>query len=116
MVLLQPDPFLNELTNMYEQTKEKGSVWVTLKRSSMKCKAKRKKLENSGEIIDYRCLVRATNSKRTISTALSAKDYLRFQASYATILKAHMNALKKRERKDKKKNTEGDKKQADLKK
>ncbi|PKA54627.1 Signal recognition particle 14 kDa protein [Apostasia shenzhenica] len=116
MVLLQPDPFLNELTNMYERTKEKGSVWVTLKRSSMKCKAKRKKLENSGEIIDYRCLVRATDSKRTISTVLSAKDYLRFQASYATILKAHMNALKKRERKDKKKNTEGDKKQADLKK
>lgn len=34
------------------------------------------------------------------------KDHHRFQASYATILKAHMSALKKRERKDKKKAAE----------
>lgn len=31
-VLLQPDPFLNELTNMFEKSTEKGSVWVTFKR------------------------------------------------------------------------------------
>lgn len=30
-VRLQPDPFLNELTSMFERTTEKGSVWVTLK-------------------------------------------------------------------------------------
>lgn len=113
MVLLQPDPFLNELTNMYERTKEKGSVWVTFKRSSMKSKVKRKKMESDGEVIEYRCIVRATDSKKTISTSLSAKDYLRFQGSYATVLKAHMNALKKRERKDKKKAAEGEKKPAD---
>lgn len=47
---------------------------------------------------------------------LSAKDHLRFQASYATVLRAHMHALKKRERKDKKKTTESDKKQGDVKK
>lgn len=35
---------------------------------------------------------------------------MRFQASYATILKAHMTALKKRERKDKKKAAETDRK------
>lgn len=34
---------------------------------------------------------------------VGAKDHLRFQASYATILKAHMTALKKRGRKQKKK-------------
>ncbi|KAK8966448.1 Signal recognition particle 14 kDa protein [Platanthera guangdongensis] len=113
MVLLLPDPFLNELTNMYEKTKEKGSVWVTFKRSSMKSKVKRKKMESNGEVIEYKCLVRATDSKKTISTSLSAKDYLRFQASYATVLKAHMNALKKRERKDRKKSGEGEKKPAD---
>lgn len=39
------------------------------------------------------------------------KDHQRFQASYATILKAHMTALKKRERKDKKKAAETDKKE-----
>ncbi|CAK7322525.1 unnamed protein product [Dovyalis caffra] len=45
---------------------------------------------------------------------VGAKDHQRFQASYATILKAHMTALKKRERKDKKKAAEGDKKEGGL--
>lgn len=102
MVLLQPDPFLSELTNMYERTVEKGSVWVTLKRSSMKCKAAVNKLKTKGEAVEYRCLVRATDGKKTISTSLSAREHLKFQSSYATVLKAHMSALKKRERKDKK--------------
>lgn len=39
------------------------------------------------------------------------KDHQRFQASYATILKAHMTALKKRERKDKKKPAEAEKRE-----
>lgn len=39
------------------------------------------------------------------------KDHQRFQSSYATILKARMTALKKRERKDKRKATDSDKKQ-----
>ncbi|OAY81812.1 signal recognition particle 14 kDa protein [Ananas comosus] len=106
MVLLQPDPFLNELTSMYERNTEKGSVWVTLKRSSMKSKAKKNKMESSGENVEFRCLVRATDGKKTISTSLSAKDHQKFQASYALILKTHMSALKKRERKDKKKAAE----------
>ncbi|GER29057.1 signal recognition particle 14 kDa protein [Striga asiatica] len=33
-ICLQPDPFLNELTNMFERTREKGSEWVTLKHCS----------------------------------------------------------------------------------
>ncbi|XP_043690606.1 signal recognition particle 14 kDa protein isoform X1 [Telopea speciosissima] len=116
MVLLQPDPFLNELTSMYERSTEKGSVWVTLKRSSMKSKVKRNKMKSAGEAIEYRCLVRATDGKKTIATSVSAKDHQRFQASYATVLKAHMHALKKRERKDKKKAVEGDKKREGSKK
>ena len=39
------------------------------------------------------------------------KDHQRFQASYATILKAHMTAIKKRERKDKKKPAKADKRE-----
>jgi signal recognition particle subunit SRP14 len=40
---------------------------------------------------------------------VSLKEYLKFQASYATVLKAHMHALKKRERKDRKKAGEAEK-------
>ncbi|ONK72479.1 uncharacterized protein A4U43_C04F19860 [Asparagus officinalis] len=116
MVLLQPDPFLNELTSMYERTKEKGSVWVTLKRSSMKCKARINKMKTNEEAIEYRCLVRATDGKKTISTSLSAKEHQKFQSSYATVLKAHMSALKKRERKDKRKAAEGETKDGNSKK
>ncbi|KAK4594456.1 hypothetical protein RGQ29_018226 [Quercus rubra] len=116
MVLLQLDPFLNELTSMFEHSTEKGSVWVTLKRSSLKSKVQKNKMTTAGDVIEYRCLIRATDGKKTISTSVGAKDHQRFQASYATILKAHMTALKKRERKDKKKGAEGDKKEGGVKK
>ncbi|XVF84316.1 hypothetical protein PTKIN_Ptkin17bG0027000 [Pterospermum kingtungense] len=115
MVLLQPDPFLNELKSMFEHSTEKGSVWVTLKRSSLKSKVQRNKMKTAGQTIEYRCLIRATDGKKTISTSVGVKDHQRFQASYATILKAHMTALKKRERKDRKK-AAGDKKEGGSKK
>ncbi|KAL0377045.1 UNVERIFIED_CONTAM: Signal recognition particle protein [Sesamum calycinum] len=77
-VRLQPDPFLNELTNMFERTTEKGSVWVTLKHSSDKSKVQRNKMKTAGEKIEYRCLIRATDGKKTISTmvkCISLNDY-----------------------------------------
>ncbi|KAG8499196.1 hypothetical protein CXB51_005641 [Gossypium anomalum] len=134
MVLLQPDPFLNELTSMFERSTETGSVWRYLfllgcflyrifinafrfscSIASLKSKAQRNKMKTAEQPIEYRCLVRATNGKKTISTSVGAKDHQRFQASYATILKAHMTALKKRERKDRKKAAE-DKKEGGSKK
>jgi signal recognition particle subunit SRP14 len=45
-----------------------------------------------------RCLIRATDGKRKISAAVSAADYPKFQASYGLILRAQMDALKKREK------------------
>ncbi|CAH9090362.1 unnamed protein product [Cuscuta epithymum] len=116
MVRLQPDPFLNELTSMFERTMEKGSVWVTLKHSSDKSKAQRNKLKTSGEKIEYKCLIRATDGKKNISTMVGPKDHQRFQASYAILLKARMTALKKRERKDRKKAANLEKKQEGFKK
>lgn len=116
MVLLQLDPFLNELTSMFESSTEKGSIWVTLKRSSLKSTAQKNQMTTAGQPLDYRCLIRATDGKKTISTSVGVKDHQRFQASYATILKAHMTALKKRERKDKKKAAEADKKEGSAKK
>ncbi|XP_074292001.1 signal recognition particle 14 kDa protein-like [Silene latifolia] len=110
MPALNTDAFLNELTAMYERSTEKGSVWVTMKRSSLMAKVHRNKLKSSDQPIDYRCLIRATDGKKTISTSVGAKEHQRFQASYATILKAHMTSLKKRERKEKRKTADLDKK------
>ncbi|KAL4566486.1 hypothetical protein LXL04_030602 [Taraxacum kok-saghyz] len=111
MVRLQLDPFLSELTNMFEHTTEKGSVWVTLKHSSDKSKVQRDKMESSGKEVEFKCLIRATDGKKNISTLVGMKDHQRFQASYATILKARMTSLKKREKKDKRKASDVDKKQ-----
>lgn len=110
MVRLQPDPFLNELTSMFERTTEHGSVWVTLKHSSDKSKVQRNKMKTAGENIEFKCLIRATDGKKTISTMVGPKDHQRFQASYAILLKARLTALKKRERKDKRKAADSDKK------
>ncbi|KAL9254808.1 Signal recognition particle 14 kDa protein-like protein [Drosera capensis] len=113
---LHPDSFLNELTAMFERSTEKGSVWVTFKRSSLKMKVQINKMKSAGESIEYKCLVRATDGKKKITTTVGVKDHQRFQASYATVLKAHMTALKKRERKDRKKAADVDKKPAPKKK
>ncbi|KAJ8534711.1 hypothetical protein K7X08_016439 [Anisodus acutangulus] len=110
MVRLQTDPFLSELTNMFERTTEHGSVWVTLKHSSDKSKVQRNKMKTAGENIEFKCLIRATDGKKNISTMVGAKDHQRFQASYAILLKARLTALKKRERKDKRKAADSDKK------
>uniref|UniRef100_A0ACD5UFR5 Uncharacterized protein n=1 Tax=Avena sativa TaxID=4498 RepID=A0ACD5UFR5_AVESA len=93
MVLLQADPFLSELTNMYERSTEKGSVWVTMKRSSMKCQARLKKMANKGEEVEYRCLVRATDGKKNISTATLLQVLAVF---IARVCNEIMTRLKKR--------------------
>ncbi|KZV40971.1 signal recognition particle 14 kDa protein-like [Dorcoceras hygrometricum] len=95
---------------MFERTNDKGSVWVTMKYSSGKSKLIRNKMNTAGENVEYKCLIRASNGKKTISTMVGPKDHQRFQSSYATILKARMTALKKRERKEKKKAADSDKK------
>ncbi|XP_052115469.1 signal recognition particle 14 kDa protein-like isoform X2 [Arachis duranensis] len=53
---------------MFERSTETGSVWVTLKRSSLKSKAIRNKMATAGEVIEYRCRIHATNGKKTLST------------------------------------------------
>ncbi|QHO56018.1 Signal recognition particle 14 kDa protein [Arachis hypogaea] len=87
MVLLQLDPFLNELTSMFERSTETGSVWVTLKRSSLKSKAVRNKMATAGEAIEYRCLIRATNGKKTISTS-GVQEQLPVGALRVTLLES----------------------------
>ncbi|GBG79987.1 hypothetical protein CBR_g30248 [Chara braunii] len=101
MVLLEPDPFLNELTKLYERNKQSGTVWVTLKHSPCKRVNKAQKKDLLDE--DCKCLVRATDGKRKISTTLSPKEHIRFQTAYATLLKAHLDNLKKKEKAHKKK-------------
>eukprot|EP00879_Flechtneria_rotunda_P000747 GHRR01000867.1.p2 GENE.GHRR01000867.1~~GHRR01000867.1.p2 ORF type:complete len:105 (+),score=32.48 GHRR01000867.1:278-592(+) len=101
----EADTFLNELHKLFERRKRAGTVWITMKRSNQKPLKGKKQKGASAE--DYKCLLRATDGKRKISTALSASEYMKFQQSYAVILRAHMDSLKKREKAKPRK--EGDK-------
>ncbi|XBJ24718.1 hypothetical protein VPH35_002532 [Triticum aestivum] len=70
IVLMQVDMFLTKLTSICKRSTEKGSMWVTMKRLSMKCQARLKKMASKGEPVEYRCLVCATDGKRNISTSV----------------------------------------------
>jgi len=109
---LEADAFLNELHKLFERKKKSGTVWITMKRSNQRPlkpsqkKAPKKQKKGSAaaaaaaapEPPEYKCLIRATDGKRKISTAVAASDFMKFQASYALILRAHMDSLKKREK------------------
>ena len=54
--------------------------------------------------LEYKCLIRATDGKgKKISTVVGSKEMSRFQDSFETILKANIDNLQKRDRKQKKK-------------
>eukprot|EP00959_Pyramimonas_sp_CCMP1952_P193890 4054510-Pyramimonas_sp.AAC.1 len=95
---LDTDKFLIELGKLYERNKSSGTVYITMKRTNMKPKPK-KGATASGTSDDYLCLVRATDGKKKISATVGAKDHMRFQAAYATLMKAHMDSLKKKDKK-----------------
>ncbi|KAI5657933.1 hypothetical protein M9H77_26726 [Catharanthus roseus] len=121
-VRIQPDPFLDELTSMFERTTENGSVWVTLKHSSDKSKVERNKMKKAGEKIEFRCLIRATDGNKTISTVVCTFAVMILFTCWAkrppalsnfthNYFETRMTALKKREKKDERKATDSDRKQ-----
>eukprot|EP00118_Oscarella_pearsei_P025699 m.308609 g.308609 ORF g.308609 m.308609 type:complete len:118 (+) comp44374_c0_seq1:161-514(+) len=105
MVLLENDGFLSELTRMFEKSKSSGSVTLTMKKYNGKVKPtpRKSKVEKGDSAFDpevNKCLVRATvGRKKRISTVISSKDVTKFQMAYANLLKANMDALKKRDKK-----------------
>ncbi|GAX85049.1 hypothetical protein CEUSTIGMA_g12469.t1 [Chlamydomonas eustigma] len=98
MVQLDENRFLTELNKMYERSKTVGSVWITMKTSNNKPRSKKTEYP----LEDYKCLVRAVSGKkekkRDIATLVPAASYLKFQQSMITIMKANMDALKKKEK------------------
>ncbi|KAF2074691.1 hypothetical protein CYY_004005 [Polysphondylium violaceum] len=98
MVFLDNDSFLTSLNKLYQATTKKGSVWVTMKRyvdsdSNFATKKAERKHPKLGEE-ENKCLVRATNGKKKISTIVLVKDIQSFQQSYKNILLVNLNNLK----------------------
>ncbi|KAJ2750932.1 hypothetical protein H4S06_004250 [Coemansia sp. BCRC 34490] len=115
--------FLTALPSLFIETKESGSVSVTIKRydyQGVKHQREKKRLErarNDGEegaihlLVDslslgdkeYATLVRAATPKKKLSTLVAPADLDAFLARYHGLLLANVDTIKKNERLRKKK-------------
>uniref|UniRef100_F7EN99 Signal recognition particle 14 kDa protein n=1 Tax=Rattus norvegicus TaxID=10116 RepID=F7EN99_RAT len=93
MVLLESEQFLTELTRLFQKCRSSGSVFITLKKYDGRTKPIPRKSSVEGlEPAENKCLLRATDGKRKISTV-----------AYSNLLRANMDGLKKRDKKNKSK-------------
>ncbi|KAI5278674.1 Signal Recognition Particle 14 Kda Protein [Manis pentadactyla] len=96
--------FLTELTRLFQKCRLSGSVFITLKKYDGRTKPIPRKGSVEGfEPSDNKCLLRATDGKKKISTVVSSKEVNKFQMAYSNLLRANMDGLKKRDKKSKNK-------------
>ncbi|AWP16665.1 Signal recognition particle 14 [Scophthalmus maximus] len=80
MVLLENDSFLTELTRLFQKCRTSGSVVITLKKYDGRTKpVPRKGHTETFEPADNKCLIRASEGKKKISTVVSTKEVIKFQ-------------------------------------
>ncbi|NWQ70979.1 SRP14 protein, partial [Neopipo cinnamomea] len=93
--------FLTELTRLFQKCRTSGSVFITLKKYDGRTKpVPRKGHVESFEPADNKCLLRATDGKKKISTVVS--DNFEFKRlAYSNLLRANMDGLKKKDKKSK---------------
>uniref|UniRef100_A0A8C9RSE8 Signal recognition particle 14 kDa protein n=1 Tax=Scleropages formosus TaxID=113540 RepID=A0A8C9RSE8_SCLFO len=103
MVLLENDSFLTELTRLFQKCRTTGSVYITLKKYDGRTKpVPRKGNPETFEPVDNKCLIRATDGKKKISTVVSPPL---LDLAYSNLLRAHIDGLKKKDKKSKSKKT-----------
>ncbi|XP_077905971.1 signal recognition particle 14 kDa protein isoform X2 [Ictidomys tridecemlineatus] len=84
MVLLESEQFLTELTRLFQKCRLSGSVYITLKKYDGRTKPTPRKGSVEGvEPSDNKCLLRATDGKKKISTVVSSKEVNKFQMGLA---------------------------------
>ncbi|NXE87964.1 SRP14 protein, partial [Menura novaehollandiae] len=99
LLLLQ---FLTELTRLFQKCRTSGSVFITLKKYDGRTKpVPRKGHVESFEPADNKCLLRATDGKKKISTVVSDNFGLERLVAYSNLLRANMDGLKKKDKKSK---------------
>ncbi|NWQ85104.1 SRP14 protein, partial [Burhinus bistriatus] len=95
--------FLTELTRLFQKCRTSGSVFITLKKYDGRTKpVPRKGHVESFEPADNKCLLRATDGKKKISTVVSDNFGLE-RLAYSNLLRANMDGLKKKDKKSKNK-------------
>ncbi|XP_042552435.1 signal recognition particle 14 kDa protein-like [Dipodomys spectabilis] len=103
MVLLESEQLLMELIRLFQKCHPLGSVFITLRKYDGQIKPIPRKGSAEGlEPAENKCLLRATEGKK-ISTVVSSKEVNKFQMAYSNLLRANMDGLKKRNKKNKNK-------------
>ncbi|XP_071600462.1 signal recognition particle 14 kDa protein isoform X1 [Heliangelus exortis] len=96
MVLLESEQFLTELTRLFQKCRTSGSVFITLKKYDGRTKpVPRKGHAESFEPADNKCLLRATDGKKKISTVVSSKEVNKFQMARNVCLKSCLHLATK---------------------
>ncbi|ORZ17084.1 signal recognition particle, SRP9/SRP14 subunit [Absidia repens] len=105
---VDPTTFTVELGKLYELSKVSGNVSVTMKRMNAKrlkmAYKTNKTMPKGGDLVvngksdEYPTLIRATYKDTKISTIVSPIEFNKFQSTYATVIRAYMDTLKKKER------------------
>ncbi|XP_063231281.1 signal recognition particle 14 kDa protein [Bacillus rossius redtenbacheri] len=100
MVLLDNEGFLGELTRMFQRSRNRGSVYITMKKYDGRTKPDpRPGNKPLPEPTEYSCLMRATLRSKKIATVVHPKDINKFQLAYCNVLKSNMDGLKKLKKK-----------------
>lgn len=133
-MLLEGDQFLSRLTLMFDKSRTKGHVQLTMKRYDGKTKPtprpERMTLPEKGKgqvkgkknvsqeqkgrsdssslehTGEYMCLIRAVCKDKKISCVVHARDLNKFQLAYSNLLKRNMDGLKKQKKQKTKKATQ----------
>ena len=129
-MLLDGDQFISKLTLMFDKSRTKGHVQITMKRYDGRSKPIPKTTSNkkgkgitgkggkasndpktrsestSYESGEYMCLIRAVCKNEKISCVVHARDVNRFQITYCNLLKSNMDGLKRQKKQKTKKATQ----------
>ncbi|GLB43711.1 putative signal recognition particle 14kD protein [Lyophyllum shimeji] len=101
MQLVDNDTFLSQLTTLFNDSKEKGTIWLTHKRLSYDGEdATMADGESAEDTREYPCLLRVTDGgSNKFSTKVEPGQLEKFHAAYGALLKASMTTLRKRDKK-----------------
>ncbi|KAI9205960.1 signal recognition particle, SRP9/SRP14 subunit [Polychytrium aggregatum] len=105
---LENHSFLAQLNTHFGRTKSSGTVFLTMKRYTYDKKKEQagqsaKDVAEADSSVEYPSIVRAVIGKAKISTIVHPSDTDKFLESYTHIIRANMDALKKKERPKKQK-------------
>ncbi|XP_012370796.1 signal recognition particle 14 kDa protein-like [Octodon degus] len=104
MVLLESKQFLTKLTKLFQKCWTSGSVFISLKKYDGRTGSFPEKRSVEGfEPADDKRLLRATDGKKKISTVASSEEVSKLQMACSNLLRANVDGLKKRSKKNKSK-------------